>query len=453
MLWLTRLLIARGLASIYLIAFIVARNQFIPLCGQNGLLPVPEYLKRIKFWQAPSIFHFYYSDRFASIFIWVGICLSLLNLSGFADKGGLYLYTLTWFLLWAIYLSFVNVGQTFYAFGWESLLLETGFLAIFLGPSSMEPSVIVIWLMRWVLFRVMFGAGLIKLRGDRCWRDLTCLVYHYETQPMPNPLSYYLHRLPVWFHKAEVLATHAIELVLPFFYFAPYPIADVAGVITILFQVTLIASGNLSWLNYLTIVLCFSCLGGSTLTWFPMATPLPILLLLCLVAALSIRPIVNMISSRQLMNASFDPLHLVNTYGAFGSVEKQRFEVIIEGTEALQIDQATIWHAYEFRAKPGDINRRPPFVAPYHLRLDWLMWFAAMSNPYFHPWFLRLIEKLLSADKQVLKLLAKDPFCGTPPMFVRARLYRYQFALENLAGKNWWKRTIVSEYLPPVRRD
>src|SRR6185436_5118735 len=206
--WLTRWLFQRSLAVIYLVAFAAAVNQFRPLLGTRGLTPVPFFLQRVGFWQTPSVFFLHYSDRFAAGLAWAGVGLSVLALSGLSERFGTPASMAVWSLLWVLYLSFVNVGQTWYSFGWETLLLETGFLAIFFGARDVAPPVVVIWLLRWELFRVMLGAGLIKLRGDPCWRDLTCLIYHYQTQPMPNPLSWYFHRLPVWMHKAGVLFNH-----------------------------------------------------------------------------------------------------------------------------------------------------------------------------------------------------------------------------------------------------
>ncbi|MFC6726756.1 lipase maturation factor family protein, partial [Halobium palmae] len=181
---------------------------------------------------------------------------------------------LLWATLWALYLSFVNAGQVFYGFGWESMLLETGFLAIFLGAGGTAAPAVVVWLLRWVLFRNMFGAGLIKLRGDDCWRDLSCMDYHYETQPMPNPVSWYAHNLSGRFHRAEVFGNHVVELAVPFLYFAPQPFAALAGVATILFQGWLTITGNFSWLNALTIVLAVSTFSdGALASVLPVAAP------------------------------------------------------------------------------------------------------------------------------------------------------------------------------------
>ena len=266
-------------------------------------------MNRIEFWESPSLFWFNSSDKFILTTLGVGFFLSILAVTGISDSFGIVLSTVVWALLWFLYLSLVNVGQTFYGFGWESILLETGFLAIFLGSKDTAPPVIVIWLLRWVLFRIMFGAGLIKWRGDPCWRDLTCLTYHYETQPMPNPLSWYIHQMPVWFHKIGVLFTFFVELIVPFGVFLPNPVCWIAGAIMIFFQGTLILSGNLSWLNYITIVLAIPCFNDAFLKRL---LPLQILAtqpikgarfivltaLTLLIAVLSIRPILNLFSKR-----------------------------------------------------------------------------------------------------------------------------------------------------------
>ena len=187
--WIARLVFQRALGLIYLVAFLVAARQFVPLLGANGLLPVPDFIRAVPFRRSPSLFYRRYSDRLALAAAWTGVGLAVAVVLGVPDLVPAPITMLVWAALWALYLSFVNVGQTFYAFGWETLLLETGFLAIFLGPASVAPPITILYLVRWLVFRVEFGAGLIKLRGDECWRDLTCLYYHHETQPMPNPLS------------------------------------------------------------------------------------------------------------------------------------------------------------------------------------------------------------------------------------------------------------------------
>ena len=195
---------------------------------------------------------------------WFGAALSAAVVGGIAGVAPLWAGMLIWLTLWVLYLSIVNVGQAWYGFGWESLLLETGFLMIFLGNDRVAPPVLTLWLMRWLLFRVEFGAGLIKLRGDRCWRDLTCLYYHHETQPMPGPLSWFFHHLPKPLHRIEVAGNHFAQLVVPFGLFAPQPVASVAAAIIIVTQLWLVTSGNFAWLNWVTIVLAFSAIDQSS---------------------------------------------------------------------------------------------------------------------------------------------------------------------------------------------
>ena len=410
--WITRMLFQRSLAFLYVVAFLIVWNQFRPLCGDHGLLPARLFIKRVSFMDAPSLFWWKADDALLAIGAAAGIFLSIMALIGVTDAFGNWLSALTWLALWILYTSFVNIGQTFYSFGWEIMLGEVGFLAIFMGSLRSQPNVITMWLLRWVLFRLMFGAGLIKIRGDECWRNLTCMNYHYETQPLPGPLSWYFHHLPSWLHKIEVLFTHFMELVVPFGYFGPRVLRHTAGWLTILFQLTLMASGNLSWLNCITIVVAFACFDDSAFQWLSPLLPgaalgsaatagvaAPVIYVLAaLVLVLSIQPTLNLLSKRQIMNTSFDPFHLVNTYGAFGSITRIRYEVILEGTNEEIVTPKTAWRAYEFKGKPGDPKRRPPQVTPYHYKIDWQMWFAAMSSYEDHPWILVLAARLLQAD-------------------------------------------------------
>lgn len=461
--WSSRILFQRALGAVYLIAFLCAWNQFRPLLGEHGLLPVPAFVKSISFGRSPSLFFLAPKDWAFAAAAAAGLILSVLAVSGLAERYGWWIHVAVWSLLWALYLSFVNVGQVFYGFGWEILLLEAGFLAIFLGPASARISLIVIYLFRWLEFRVMFGAGLIKLRGDSCWHDFTCLNYYYETQPIPNPLSWYFHRAPVWVHRAGVGFNHFAELIVPFCYFLPQPIASIAALITILFQGMIFISGNLSWLNVLTMILAIPAIDGR---WFaglvagqPPDVAAPGLvyrsataLVGIIIGLLSVYPLRNMLSPGQIMNTSYEPLHLVGTYGAFGAITRQRFEIVVEGSSDPSLTGSTQWKEYEFRGKPTETGRMPPQIAPYHLRLDWLMWFAAMSSYEENPWFVNFMAKLLRNDKAVLGLLASNPFPDQPPRFVRAELYEYKFtdsSERNATGK-WWTRQRIGGYFPAV---
>ena len=473
--WLTRMLLLRGVGFVYAVAFAILCAQWRGLIGSHGLLPSARYLARMReettFADLPTLFFWNASDDMLGAFAALGLVLSLVVVAG-VDSGLLML------ALWALYLSFCHVGQIFWGYGWEILLLETGFLAIFACPfpgalalrSTQAPSGAVMLMLRWLLFRVMLGAGLIKLRGDPCWRDLTCLVFHYETQPVPSPVSWLLHQGPQWFHQLGVAYNHFVELIVPFMLLGPRRLRHVGGAFTALFQVILIASGNLSFLNWLTLFVAIACFDDSfwsrvvPAAW---AARVPVLeaarvqpsrvrtgviaLLAVTVAVLSVGPVVNMLSPRQAMNTSFDPLHLVNSYGAFGSVGRERDEIVIEGTLDAKPDAHARWLAYELPCKPGDPERRPCLITPYHYRLDWQMWFAAMSQAPDEPWLIRLAYQLLRAEPAVLDLFAHDPFSGKPPRYLRMELYRYRFT--TFGEKGWWKRERIGSYLPPVSRD
>ena len=464
--WLGRLVFQRTLAAVYVVAFLVALNQFRALLGSDGLLPVPAFVRTVPFRRSPSLFHWRYSDRLFAGVCWVGLLLAAGTVVGLTERLPLPAAMAVWLVLWALYLSIVNVGQRWYGFGWESLLLEVGFLAILLGNADTAPPLLVLLLLRWVLFRLEFGAGLIKMRGDPCWRDLTCLYYHHETQPMPGPLSWWFHHLPRPLHRVEVAANHITQLVVPFGLFLPQPVAGACAGVMVVTQLWLVLSGNFSWLNWMAIVLGLSVLpDGFWSRLLPVAppeqsgadlsTPVPwvvaVLALTLVVLVRSYQPVRNLLSRNQAMNTSFDPLHLVNTYGAFGSVTRTRYEIVVEGS-AQPPGRDAMWQEYEFKGKPGDPRRRPAQFAPYHLRLDWLMWFAALSPAYSHPWFPRFVAKLLAGDAATLKLLRHNPFPEAPPVTVRARLYHYRFTTwrERRRDGAWWHRELVGEFMDPV---
>jgi hypothetical protein len=479
--WLTRFAFLRLLGLLYLVAFLIVHNQFRALAGEHGLLPAPRFLEAVAsrygrgpgaFLRLPTLFWLNASDTAFAAGAWIGLVLAACVLLGLANAPILA-------ALWLLYMSYVHVGQLFYGYGWEMLLLEAGFLAIFFCPlldprpfpPKTPPSTIVVVLLRWLAFRLMFGAGLIKLRGDPCWRDLTCMLYHYETQPLPNPLSFYLHQMPAWFHRGEVLFNHFVELVVPWFVFGPRRLRHAAGAFLVAFQALLILSGNLSFLNWLTIAVCLSCFDDGV--W---ARLLPERLreraqalaahtdagpsrrfaeraLAVVIGALSVNPVLNMLSPGQLMNATFDPFELVNTYGAFGSIGRERNEIVLQGTDDADPGPEARWIDYEFKCKPGDVDRRPCVVSPYHYRLDWQMWFAAMSRAEDEPWLLHLVDKLLRGDPGVLGLMADGPFRRAPPRYIRAELFHYEFSRPGEGGRAWWRRTRLGPYLPPLGRD
>ncbi|XP_059682563.1 lipase maturation factor 1 [Gavia stellata] len=499
--WLTRIVLLRSIALLYFVAFLVAYHQNKQLIGEKGLLPCKLYLQNVKKYfkgkinldalsYAPTIIWFLDWSDMDSILDYLSVFG--LATSAFVLVTGCANMVLMAFL-WVLYLSLVNVGQIWYSFGWESQLLETGFLGIFLCPlwtlsrlpRHTPPSSIVIWGFRWLIFRIMLGAGLIKIRGDRCWRELTCMDYHYETQPVPNPIAYFMHRSPWWFHQFETLVNHFVELVVPFFLFMGRRMCIVHGLLQILFQVLLILSGNLSFLNWLTIVPSIACFDDVSLGFLFSSKrggvkervaqmqlkevaeePLPLrygcyvrkvvnISFGLLIAYLSIPVVLNLLNSRQVMNTSFNPLRIVNTYGAFGSITKERTEVILQGTSSLDPnDPAAVWEEYDFKCKPGDLKRRPCFITPYHYRLDWLMWFAAFQTYEQNEWIIHLAGKLLAQEEATLSLMATNPFAGrAPPRWIRGEHFKYKFSQpggKHASEGRWWIRKRIGPYFPPV---
>ncbi|WP_378145020.1 lipase maturation factor family protein [Cnuibacter sp. UC19_7] len=462
-----RQMLQRGVAAIYVVAFLSTLAQFPALLGERGLLPVPRHLARGGAAGLPTIFRLYYSDRMLRAVCVVGTLIAASLVAGLPQLGPPWLPLIAFLSLWILYLSIVSVGQTFYGFGWEMLLCEAGFLVAFLGSNEVAPPILVIVLVRWLVFRLEFGAGMIKMRGDRTWRDLTALYYHHETQPMPNPLSRFAHLLPKPVHRLEVLGNHVAQLVVPFLLFAPQPVASIAAGAVILTQLWLVVTGNFAWLNILTIVLAFGAISDdavhalipampATTSYSSDPAPLYWIVLVMVATALMVAlgwpSLQNLFSRRQRMNATFNRLSLMNAYGAFGSVTQERYEVIIEGSTSERPSREEDWLPYEFKGKPGDVRRIPGQFAPYHLRLDWLMWFLALGSP-DSGWFRALLGKLLVADRATLRLLRHDPFGGEPPTWIRARVYLYRFTTrtERRETGQWWMRQEVGELVSPSR--
>ena len=483
--WLTRFVFLRILGIVYIFGFLSLAHQVVPLVGSNGLLPADNYLDAIgsrfdlkldAFMEFPTIFWFHLSDTFLSILAWAGVLLSLVVVMGFANVPIL-------FVMWALYFSFVSIGQVWYGYGWEIQLLETGFLAMFVVPlvdprpfPKFPPPVPVIWLLRWLAFRIYLGSGLIKIRHDLCWQDLTCLVYHYETQPIPNPLSPWFHFMPQWFHKVGVALSHFAQLFVPFLILGPRQIRHFAGIVIVSYQLLLIIGGNYQLLNWITIAPAIALFDDRFLRRFlpgwltakadnaakaaasakprKLAQVVPLFLLIVAIW-LSLPVISNLLSPGQAMNTSFNRLNLVNTYGAFGSVTKERYELIIQGTASSVITSETVWKEYEFKAKPGNVSRHLPIVAPYQYKIDWQMWFAAMQRSEHNPWLINLVWKLLHNDKSTLSLLAYNPFQNEPPKYIRIEFYRYKFLPPARTSNETaiWNRTRIGTWLVPLSKD
>ena len=475
--YLTRFVLLRLLGFVYFFAFLSLATQVIPLIGHDGLYPADLFLQRVdqgttlgSFWNIPTLFWFHISDTAILVLSGLGVLLSLILLLGFANVPLLV-------VLWFLYMSFTNIGQLFYGYGWEIQLLETGFLALFFVPlwewkpfPKLAPPAPIIWLFRWLAFRIFLGAGLIKIRGDSCWRDLTCMNFHYATQPIPNPISRWMHFFPQWWHKLEVLWNHFVELVVPWFVWIPGLTSAIAGVLMISFQLFLIFSGNLSFLNWLTIIPAIACIEDR---FWNKIIPKKLVrkaeqaakhsttnkihtvaswIMVGVVILLSIPVVQNLAGPGQAMNRGFNQWNFVNTYGAFGSVGKVRPELIIEGTRDRIITERTEWKEYEIPFKPGALERGLPVVAPYQPRIAWQIWFAAMQSPEQNPWLIHLVWKLLHNDPLALDLIDHNPFPREPAQFIRIQLYRYEF-IEPWKGESVWKRELLGTWLRPLSKD
>lgn len=546
----TRGLFLRALAIVYFFAFASLAMQIIGLVGKQGILPAANFLSRIgehiqtqAFWTLPTIFWFNSSDFFLSAVCIAGIILSALAFFGVAS-------VFSFAMLWFLYLSLINIGQDFLSFQWDILLLETGFLGIFLAPwqwweesgwkragrrrarpvgadlsrpylplrapPEIQTPLVIIWLLRLLLFRLMFESGFVKLAsGDLTWRNLTALNYHYFTQPLPTPVAWYAAQLPGWFNQLSVVMVFAVELLTPFLIFAGRKARFIAAITLVSFQILIAFTGNYAFFNLLTIALCICLLDdqhiNSIIDWIrkiqlptifgtpeprgrlhrplrfqrsnigsneqnaaiqeqpaivvsnektsaeslplPKAQQIISILVAILVGVLSIVTTlrgtfgVAVPAFMEELSDISGRYFICNTYGLFAVMTTKRMEIQIEGS-----NDGIFWDEYEFKYKPGNLDIAPPIVAPQQPRLDWQMWFAALSDFRNNPWFLNLAFRLLQGEPTVLKLLANNPFPKGPPQYIRARLYDYSFTNESERHKSghWWKRELVGDYLPSI---
>jgi hypothetical protein len=466
---LTSWLFLKLLALIYFAAFVSLAVQITGLAGPDGILPFQDLLDRARevYGQAawlrlPTLFWFDTSDLALQGVAWLGCVAAVLLLFGVWQR---------WLLivLFVLYLSLYHAGQTFLTFQWDTLLLETGFLAIFL---SNGPTRLLILLFHWLLFRFRFMSGITKLvSGDPSWSGLTTLNYYFETQPLPHVLAWYAHQLPEWLLKGGVLLTFFSELVVPFFIFLPRPYRLFAAIVTIVMQVLIIATSNHNFVNLLTILLCLFLLDDAIVkrfipAWLQPGTyaatrpvwlqtlVLPVAGILILVTSVSVY--YAFVTRSKLPDSLDTATRIVRAYGIghiyhiFPTMQTERQELEVEGSR-----DGVEWQAYTFRYKPGPLDRPPPFIVPHQPRLDWMIWFIPPQNPRQMYWFESFMARLHEGSAAVTGLLEHNPFAGQPPKFLRVLAYRYQFttAQEHAQTGNWWKREYLGifPYVPPRR--
>jgi hypothetical protein len=479
------------------VAFLSLSVQVSGLVGSQGILPAHTLLEWIRprvgierYWIAPTVFWLGDGDLALS-----GVCVGGAALAGLLLVGAAPVPVLA--LLWALYLSLAVVGQVFLGYQWDALLLETGLLAVFLAPGGLRPRLVregsppllAIWLFRWLLFRLMFGSGLVKLlSGDETWRSLTALRYHYWTQPLPTWVGWYAAHLPAGVHTASVGMMFAVELLAPFLLFAPRRFRRMAFGPLLGLQILIAATGNYAFFNLLAGALCLFALedadlpeswrarflrsrgmnprsfskaeglsgppapplasaGGTTPRWPPKAVLYPVAVIIALVsggemmARLGVVPPAPVTALRRVVA----PLASINSYGLFAVMTTSRPEIVVEGS-----DDGQTWKAYEFKWKPGEPTRRPAFVAPHQPRVDWQMWFAALGSCEDNAWLVQFLGRLLEGSPPVLALLAGNPFPDRPPRFIRAELYEYtptDLATLRREGR-WWQREPRGDYCP-----
>jgi lipase maturation factor 1 len=434
-------LFLKALAVIYGIAFVSFGMQADGLIGAQGILPVGDYLHAVHaalgaraYWAVPTVFWIDASDLALRAAWILGALLAVLLLLGFCRR-----FCLIGMLV--LYLSISSAGQDFWSFQWDILLTEAGFLAIFLDSTPTR-----VWLFRWLLFRLMFMSGTVKLAsGDPTWRDLTALGYHYWTQPLPTPIAWYMCQLPEWFQRVSTGLVLLVELAVPFLIFAGRKWRRIAAGLLSALQVLILLTGNYTFFNWLAIALCILLFAERPVPGGPAPARAHRLVtagLMAFVLTTSGLQFIEMLSLpvtglAHSYLAAVAPLRLVNTYGLFAVMTTTRPEIVVQGSNDGQD-----WRTYEFRYQPGDVKRAPPWVAPYQPRLDWQMWFAALGPVRDSPWFYNFAGRLIEGSAAVRGLLAYDPFPGGAPRYLRAVEYDYQFTdfAERRKTGAWWRR-------------
>jgi len=458
-------LFIRAMGLIYLAAFVSFGVQALGLIGSHGILPLSEFAVAVRsqigssgYWRVPMVFWMAQSDFAIQTACWAGAALSILVIVDLMPSVSL-------FFLYVLYLSLFYAGQEFMGFQWDLLLLETGFLALILSIAT-KPG---IWLLRWLLFRLMLLSGAVKLlSGDPTWANLSALSYYFQTEPLPTPLAWYVHHLPHAVLIASTVATLFTELVVPFLIFFPRRLRFIGAFGILILQVVIFVTGNYAFFNLLTMALCLTAFDDAALRrTFPNRVTRfvqsyareirPPRIVSVAVGALTVLIVftglvqLNAILNRRMsplgawVAGEIEPLHIVNTYGLFAVMTTTLPEIIVEGS-----DDGVNWREYEFKYKPGDVERRPRWNAPHQPRLDWQMWFAALGSASENPWFSRFLQRLLENSPDVIALLGSNPFPRKPPLYVRAVLYDYRYSTpeERKATGAWWVRQPEAIYFP-----
>jgi len=408
-------LFLRLLGVVYFVAFVSLAVQIVGLIGHDGILPTLAV-----------------GDNALRTLCWGGALAAILLVAGITPAEPILV------LLWLDYLVLSQLSSEFLSFQWDALLLETGLIAVFAARGSRVGR----WLMLWLLVRLMVGSGAIKLAsGDPTWRNLTAMTFHYETQPLPTPLAWYAHQLPLAFQKTSTVIVFAIELIVPWCVFLSRPWRVAGFVLLVGLQILIALTGNYAFFNLLSIVLCLPLLDDpdrarrssrATIVFAVITVPVSVLMFLWSLGIDFAPPLIREVA------AMIAPLRSVNGYGLFAVMTTTRDEIVVEGS-----NDGVTWKAYEFKYKPGDVARRPAWVAPHQPRLDWQMWFASLTTYENVPWYQNFCVRLLQGSPDVLRLMAYNPFPDAPPRYIRGELYRYHYGRDT-----WWTRERIAAYSP-----
>jgi Lipase maturation factor len=462
----TQRVFLRALAVIYAIAFGSLATQIVGLVGAQGIAPVRDYLARlaaafgpIRYFSLPTVFWLNPDDLPLRVLAWAGVALAVLLLFDRMER-----FILV--LLYALYLSFNMAGQEFLSFQWDALLLEAGFLAIFFGRSVTGERVTA-WLYRCMAFRLYFLSGYVKLGShDASWANLTALQYHFHTQPLPNIIAWYADKLPHWFQRGATGAVLGIELFAPFLIFGPRRWRQVGAGLLLSLQALIFLTGNYTFFNLLAAAITLFLFDDQALSslarklWVPVVPLTPstkrarmgmaaLTAVILTLGALHLYDTTEGFAPEPLetFGRLAAPFQIVNSYGLFAVMTTTRAEIVMEGS-----NDGDNWKPYEFRYKPGNLDRAPRWIEPFQPRLDWQMWFAALNNVQSTPWFPSLVVRLLQGSPEVAGLLESNPFPGHPPRYIRAVLYDYSFTDGDTRRRTgqWWERRPAGMYLPPV---
>jgi hypothetical protein len=470
-------LFVHTLAFANAVAFGCVWWQWKGLIGPSGILPADQFFAAVReqigakgLIEVPSLCWIFGANHFIVVLCIVGLAASLLLFLRIAPA-------ICLVVLWACYLSLISAGQIFFDLQWDGLLLECSVLAIFIVPwtfgranGSYDPPRLSRYLVWWLLFRLMFLSGAVKLAsGDPAWRNFTALAFHYVTQPLPSPLSWYANGLPMWFQRLSCAIMFATELLVPFLLPCGRKLRHGGAIALIFFQLLIALTGNYGFFNLLTIGLCLTCFDDAwwrTIHWgadegaavdSPKAVPVKPTLVRWFAALVvgvtffqTVAALYPAAASSPLVQAveeSIGPFRTLNNYRLFAVMTIERPELAIQGS-----DDATDWRDYRLPYMPGALAKRPSWVAPYQPQLDWMLWFAALGRPEDNLWVGKICEKLLSGEPAVLGLFSKNPFPEHPPKYMRVVRYRYEFttAAERAQTGNWWRSTPIDFYISPV---